>query len=78
MGLCLFYFVSGDVAHGETFHRLIEARALDVTYSEGVRGDILLDVDSIKGRLISAIHLEVITVEIECARWTHRFLAIVR
>ena len=66
------------MAHGETFDRVIESRASDVTYSEGVRGDILLDDDSINRRLISAVHLGVITVEIECARWTHGFLAIVR
>ena len=50
--------------HGETSDRVIESRASDVTYSEGVRGDILLDVDSIKRCLISAIHPRVITVEI--------------
>ena len=78
MGLYLFPFVSSDVAHGETSDRVSESRASDVTYSEGVRGDILLDVDSIKQNLISAVHLGVIKVEIECARWIHRFIAIVR
>ena len=78
MGLCLFHYVSGDVALCETSNRVIESCASDVTYSKGVRGDILLDVNSIKRRLISAVHLGVITVEIESARWTHGFIAIVR
>ena len=70
MGLCFFIYVSRDVAHCETSDRVIESRASDVTYSEGVRGDILLDDDFINRRLISAIHQGVVTVEIECARWT--------
>ena len=77
VGLCLFLYVSGNVAHGETSDHVIESRASDVTYSEGVRDDILLDDDSINRRLISAVHLGVIIVEIECARWTHGFIAIV-
>ena len=76
MGLCFFIYVSVDVAHGEMSNRVIESRATDVTYSEGVRGDILLDDDSINQRLISAIKLRDITVEIECARWTHGFIVI--
>ena len=65
------------MAHGETSDRVIESRALDVTYLEVVHGDILLDADSINRLLISAVHLGVITVEIESARWTHGFIAIV-
>ena len=53
MGLCLFHFVSGDVAHCETSDRVIESRASDVTYSQGVHGDIRLDENSIE----SAFHL---------------------
>ena len=64
--------------HDETSNRVIESRASDVTYSEGVRGDILLEDDLINRWLISAVHLGVIMVEIECARWTHGFIAIVR
>ena len=48
MGLCFFIYVSGDVAHGETSDHMIESRASDVTYSQGVCGNILLDVNSIK------------------------------
>ena len=74
-----FYFIliSSDVAHGETSDCVIESRASDVSYSEGLRGDILLDDDSINRHLISAVHLGVITVEIESARWTHEFITIV-
>ena len=78
MGLCFFIYVSGDVEQCETSDRVIESRALDVTYSLRVRGDILLDDDSKNRRLISAVHLGVITVEINCARWTHGFITIVR
>ena len=78
MGLLFFIYVSGGVAHGEMSDRVIESRASNVTYSEGVRGDILLDDDSINRRLISTVHLGLITVEIECARWTHGFISIVR
>ena len=67
VGLSLFDYVSGDMAHYETFDRAIQSRALDVTYSQGVRGDILLDDDSLKGHLISTVHLGVITIEIKCA-----------
>ena len=74
MGLCLFHHVSGDVSHCETSDHVIKLRASDVTYSQGVRGRILLDDDSIKQRLMSAVHLGVITVEIECARWTHALI----
>ena len=64
-----FYFILilGDVAHGETPDCVIESRMSDVTYLEGVRGDILLDDDSINRCLILAVHLGVITLEIECA-----------
>ena len=48
MGLCFFNYVSSDVALCETSDRMIESRALDVTYSQGVRGDIRLDDDSIE------------------------------
>ena len=48
MGLCLFIYVSGDVTHDETSDRVIESHASDVTYSQGVRGDIRLDGDSIE------------------------------
>ena len=48
MGLCLFIYVSGGVAYGERSDREIESRASDVTYSQGVRGDIRLDDDSIE------------------------------
>ena len=68
MGLCFYIYVLGDVAHRETFDRMIESHASDVTYSKGVRGEILLDNDSINRCLISAVHLRVITVEIECAQ----------
>ena len=37
MGLCLFLYVSGNVAHGETSDHVIESRASNVTYS-AVRG----------------------------------------
>ena len=43
-----FIYVSGDVAQCETSDRVIESRALDVTYSQGVRGDIRLDKNSIE------------------------------
>ena len=69
--------ISGDATQCETFDRTIKSCASDVTYSQGVRGDIRLDNDSIKRRLILAVHLRVITVEIKCARWTHGFIAIV-
>ena len=59
------FFISGDVAHCDTSDRAIKSRASDVTYSQGVRGKILLGDDSINRRLISAIHLGVITVEIK-------------
>ena len=61
-----FYFIliSRDVAQGETFDRVIESCASDVTYSKGVRGDILLYVNLIKLYLISAIHLRAITIDI--------------
>ena len=36
------------MAHGEMSNRVIESHASDVTYSEGVRGDIRLDDDSIE------------------------------
>ena len=65
MGLFLFHYVSRDVVHCETSDCAIKSRALDVTYSQGVCGRILLGEDSIKRRLISAVHLGVITVEIE-------------
>ena len=78
MGLFLFHYVSGDVAHCETSDRVIESRASDVTYSQGVCGDIPLDDDSIKRHLISAVHLEVIRVKIKCTQWTHGFIMIVR
>ena len=61
-----------------TFDRVIQSRAWDVTYSKGVRGDIILDVDSIKRCLISAIHLGVIIVKIKSAQWTHGFITIIR
>ena len=64
MGLYFFIYVSSDVAPCETSNRVIESRASDVTYTEAVRGDILLDVDLIKGRLISTVHLGVTTIEI--------------
>ena len=65
------------MAHCETSDCAIKLRALDVTYSQGVRGRILLDDDSINRRLISPIHLGVITVEIKCTRSTSGFIAIV-
>ena len=68
MRLFLFHYVSGDMAHCETFDRTIKLRASDVTYSQGVRGRILLNDDSIKHRLISAVHLVFIIVEIKCAQ----------
>ena len=78
MELCFFIYVSSDVAQCETFDRVIESRESDVTYSHGVCGGILLGDDSIKQRLISAVHLRVIMVNIDCARWKHGFIAIVR
>ena len=66
VGLFLFHYVSGDVAQCEASDRMIKSHASDVTYSQGVRGDIRLDEDSIKRHLISAIHLGVIMVEIKC------------
>ena len=77
MELCFFIFVSGDVAQCETFDRVIKSRESDFTYSHGVCGGILLGDDSIKRCLISAVHLRVITVEIDCARWKQGFIAIV-
>ena len=68
MGLCLFHYVLGDVAHCETSDSAIKSRASDVTYSHGVCGRILLYEDSIKWRLISTVHLVVIMVEVKCAR----------
>ena len=59
--LCLFLYFSSEVAHGKTSDRVIESRASDVTYSEGVTRDILLDDDLINQRLISDVHLGVIT-----------------
>ena len=47
-GLCFFIYVSGDVAQCETSDRVSESCASDVIYSEGVRGDIRLDDDSIE------------------------------
>ena len=41
MGLCLFLYVSGDVAHCETSDHAVKSRASDATYSQGVRGYIL-------------------------------------
>ena len=76
-GTMLFLYVSGDVAHGETSDRVMESRASDVTYSHRVRGDIVIDNNLINRCLISAVHLRVITVEIECARWTHGFIVII-
>ena len=60
------FFILGDVAHCEESDRVIKSHVSAVTYSQGVRGDILLDDDWIKGRLISAVHLGVITIEIKC------------
>ena len=57
---------------------VIESRASDVTYSQGVRGRILLGDDLIKWRFILAVHLGVIMVDIKCARWTRGFIAIVQ
>ena len=48
MGLCFFIYVSGDVVQCETSDRVIESHVSDVTYSQGVRGDIQLDDDSIE------------------------------
>ena len=48
MGLCLFIYVSGDVAPCEMSDRVIESRASDVAYSQGVRDDIRLDDNSIE------------------------------
>ena len=42
VGLCLFLYISGDMAHYETSDRVIKLDASDVTYSQGVRGRILL------------------------------------
>ena len=76
LGLFLFHYVLGDVAQCETSDRVIKSRASDITYSHGVRGRIKLDDDLIKRRLISAVHLGVVTVKIKCTRWTHGFIAI--
>ena len=64
--------------HCETSDRVIKSCALDVTYSQGVRGRILLGDDSIKRHSIPGVHLGVIKFEIECARWTHGLIAIFR
>ena len=48
MGLCFFIYVSGDMASCETSNRVIESRASDVTYSQGVHDNIRLDDDSIE------------------------------
>ena len=48
MGLCFFIYVSCDVTQCETSDRVIESRASDVTYSQGIRGDNLLHEDSIE------------------------------
>ena len=64
VGLYFFIYVSCDVVLCETSNRVIESRVFDVTYSEGVRGDILLHVDLIKRRLISTVNPRVIMVEI--------------
>ena len=72
------FFISRDVAHCETYDRAIKLPMSDVTYSQRVRGDILLNDDLIKQCLISAINLGVITVEIKCTRWTCGFIAIVQ
>ena len=48
MGRCFFIYVSGDVTQCETSDRVIESRASDVTYSRGIRGDNILDEDSIE------------------------------
>ena len=69
--------ISSDVAPRETSDRVIESRASAITYSDGVRGDILLHVDSIEQRLISVVYLKVIMVEINHTRWTPGFIAIV-
>ena len=72
------FLISGDVAHCEMSDRVIESRESDVSYPQGVQSDIQLDDDSTNRRLNSAVHLGVITVEIECARWTHRLIVILR
>ena len=77
MGLYFFIYDSRDVAQCETSDQVIESRASDVTYLEGVRGDILLDDNSINQRLISTVYQGVVTVEIECTRWTLGFITIV-
>ena len=59
--MCL---ISGDVAPCETSDHMFESCASDVTYSQGVRGKILLHVHSIKHHLISAVYLGVIMAEI--------------
>ena len=51
MELCFFTYVSGDVAQCGTSDRLIESRVSDVTYSEGVRGDIRLDENLIESAI---------------------------
>ena len=66
--LFLFDYVSGDVAQCEASDRMIKSCASDVTYSQGVRGDIRLDEDSIKQHLILVVHLGVIMVEIKCTQ----------
>ena len=42
------FYISGDVAHYETSDCAIKMRASDVTYSQGVRGDIQLEDNSIE------------------------------
>ena len=39
VGLCLFQFVSGEVAHCETSDRVIESRASNVTYLRGYKAE---------------------------------------
>ena len=58
------FFISSDVASCETSDRVIESRASDVTYSQGYVAESYYTDDWIKHRLILAIHLGVITVEI--------------
>ena len=43
VGLCLFHYVLGDVAHCEMSNHAIKSRASDVTYSRGVCSRIRLD-----------------------------------
>ena len=48
MGLYFFIYVSSDMSPCETSDHMNKSRASDVTYSQGVRGDIRLDNDSIE------------------------------